>query len=321
MSHGRTLEAVTLGEAMAAMLAADGRPLRSARLFVRTVAGAELNVAVGLARLEHRCAWIGRVGDDPLGEDICATLRAEGVDDTMVVADPAAPTGLLTRDMHPSRRVRVTYHRAGSAGSRLDPADIDPESWGEAKLLHVTGITPALSPSARAASETAVSVAADREMVITFDPNLRTRLWSEADARSVLAPLAARATVVLASEAEARWLSGCSDSLAATAGWFHDQGVRVVVLKRGSLGVQVSDERGTFEVAAPDVREVDPVGAGDAFNAGFISGLLDGRGSTECARRGVACGAACVQTPGDIEGLPGRHELDDLLADHREADR
>lgn len=314
-------EVVTFGEAMGLMLADDGLPLRRARRFARSLAGAELNTAVGLARLGHRCAFAGRVGDDPFGEDVRATLLAEEVDADGLVVDPGVATGLLTRDRHGARRIRVVYHRAGSAGSRLDVGDLAALPIEGARLLHVTGITPGLSESARAATFAAVERARAAGVAVAFDPNHRARLWSRDEALPVLRELAAHATIVLTSEEEGRWLAGV-EGLPAIAAWFHERGAQVVVVKRGAAGAWVSAGGEPVAVdALPVGAAIDPVGAGDAFDAGFLSGWLDGLDAAGAARRGAACGAACVQVAGDFEGAPTRAELEDLMSDTTEVDR
>lgn len=338
---GGAPEVVTFGEAMGLMLADDGLPLRRARRFRRSLAGAELNTAVGLARLGHRCAFAGRVGDDPFGDDVRATLLAEGIDAAGLVVDPALATGLLTRDRHGERRIRVVYHRAGSAGSRLGAGDLAALPLERARLLHVTGITPGLSEQARAATFAAVERARRAGVPVAFDPNHRARLWSRDEALPVLRELAAAATIVLTSEQEGRWLAGIGETdatgavggsradatpgdgaLPAIAAWFHERGAQVVVVKRGAAGAWVSDGGAPVSVPAlPVGAVVDPIGAGDAFDAGFLSGWLDGLDAAGAARRGAACGAACVQVPGDFEGAPTRAELDDLISDTTEVDR
>jgi 2-dehydro-3-deoxygluconokinase len=316
-----TVDVVTFGEPLGLLLADDSLPLRRARAFRRTVAGAELNTAVGLARLGHRCALAARVGDDPFGDDVRATLAAESVAARPLLVDDGAATGLITRDRSGHRRVRVVYHRVGSAGSRLSAADLDALPIEAARVLHVTGITPALSATALAATRAAIVRAQAAGVAISFDPNFRARLWSRADAAPELRELAAQARIVLASEDEARWLAGLEEARGAGASaqlpevaeWFHARGAELVAIKRGAAGAWVSDGTTATAIASVPVgAAVDPVGAGDAFDAGFLSGWLDGRGAVDAARRGAACGAACVQVAGDLDGLPTRAELDDM---------
>jgi 2-dehydro-3-deoxygluconokinase len=305
------LEVVTFGEAMALFLAADGRPLAAATRFDRQVAGAELNVAVGLARLGHRVGWFGRLGRDTAGAAVRALLRAEGVDDSRVIEDPRRPTGLLVRDRHAERRVRVDYHRAGSAASALDEGDVDRAYVAGACVLHATGITPALSPSARRATFAAMQAARDAGVTTVLDPNVRHKLWDARAARPVLRRLVALADVVLANADEAALVTGADDREQAAARLL-SLGARTVVIKAGADGAWATDGEVAVTVAPVAVTVVDPVGAGDAFDAGFVSGLLRGEGLERSLELGAAAGAACVQVPGDLDGLPTADELDGL---------
>lgn len=312
-------EVVTFGEAMVLLLAEPGIPLHAATSFRRSVAGAESNVAIGLARLGHRVAWFGRVGDDAFGEVVLRALRAEGVDTTAARVDPGtvgaagAPTGLLLRDCHADRGIDVVYHRAGSAGSRLAPEDVDGARIGGARLLHLTGITPVLSESARAATQAAVDAAVAAGTTVSFDPNLRRKLCPPERAVEVLRPLAARADIVLAGEDEAALLSGRDDPQGA-AEWFLEQGATLVATKAGAAGARVTTAAETRRRAAPRVHAVDPVGAGDAFDAGFLSAWLRGLPPDGCLDEGVAVAGMVVTVPGDTDGLPTTSERDAAVA-------
>jgi len=302
VSEPPSREVVTFGEAMVLLLAEAGVPLTEATAFRRTVAGSESNVATGLARLGHRVGWFGRVGADAFGQVVQRTLRGEGVDISRVRIDPAAPTGLLVRDAHAERPVDVLYFRATSAGSRLSTEDIDADYIGAAQLLHLTGITPVLSASARAATERAVEVARTSGVTVSFDPNIRRRLAEPERARDVLRPLAANADIVLAGADEAELLTGKPD-----ATWFLDQGARLVVIKRGAAGSWATDGRSTWQQDALPVAIADPVGAGDAYATGFLSGWLTGLDVPACLQRGATLSAQVVQVVGDTEGLPYDH--------------
>lgn len=318
---GDTAEVVTFGEAMVLLLAEPGVPLRAAVSFRRSVAGAESNVAIGLARLGHRVAWFGRVGDDAFGEVVLRALRAEGVDTAWARVDAAAGgafTGLLLRDCHADRGIDVVYHRAGSAGSRLASADVDAALIADARLLHVTGITPVLSDTAHAATRAAVDAALAGGSTVSLDPNLRRKLCPPERAAQVLRPLAASADIVLTGEDEAAVLSGRTDPQAATE-WFLEQGATLVATKAGAGGARVTDGTGTWERAPAPVHAVDPVGAGDAFGAGFLSAWLRGLGPSECLDEGVAVASLVVTVAGDTDGLPTTSERDAAVATLRSA--
>lgn len=313
-------DVVTLGEAMALFMTEPARPLRAARTFHRSVAGAESNVAIGVTRLGRSAGWIGRVGDDPLGLGILDQLRAEAVDVTHAVVDPGAATGVLIRDRHTERPIQVVYHRDGSAGSRLAPEDLDEGYIAGARMLHLTGITPALSASARSTVVRAVAIAADHGVTISLDPNLRLKLWSAGEAAAALQPLIAAADIVFVGEEEAALLSGHDDREDAI-GWFLAGGAGLVVSKAGAEGSTATDGRSTWSAPAYSVRPIDVIGAGDAFAAAFLVARLDGAGIEVALRSGNAAGALCIQIPGDVEGLPYRSDLLALMDGAADVDR
>jgi 2-dehydro-3-deoxygluconokinase len=315
-------DVVTLGECLVALVASEPGPLAEASRFRRYVAGAEANVAVALARLGHRAAFIGRVGADGFGTAIMRRLRAEDVDITGVTVDEVAPTGLMIRERRRIGAAEVAYYRAGSAGSRLSVADID--ACADAGLLagagwlHLTGITPALSASARAATWRAVELASGAGMTISLDLNLRRKVWSDEEAAPVLRDLAARADVVLgdADEVGAVLGRGPSEDPSSLASALLELGPATAVIKLGAGGAMAStrDGREAARPALPVGEPVDPVGAGDAFTAGWITAQRSGGGLTECLEVANACGAAAVATEGDMSGAPTRIELERLRA-------
>lgn len=320
-SSGRG-EVVTLGECLASIVATTFGPLAEATTFERHVAGAEANVAVGLARLGRTVAYVGRVGADGFGTAIVRRLRGEGVDVTHLATDPDAATGVMFRERRTVGAAEVIYHRAGSAASRIGPDDIDGALedgvFEGARWLHLTGITPALSETARAATVRARDVARDAGLTVSLDINLRRRLWSDDLAGPTLRDLAAGVDVVLGSLDE---LAVIADTDPATepaelAAAVATLGPATVVAKMGPDGALGLDA-GATPVHVPGLAVgavADPVGAGDAFCAGFIAGRLDGVDLATALRMGNACGALAVAAVGDQAGLPDRAELGRLLA-------
>lgn len=312
---------VTFGETMALFRAEPGEPLRTARRFIRSIAGAESNVAIGLSRLGCEAGWFGRVGDDPLGLSILDALRSEGVDISRAFVDDSAPTGVLVRDTHAERRIEVAYARSGSAGSRLSPADLDPGYLTSATVLHVTGITPALSESALEATAEAVRIATEADVCVSFDPNIRRRLWPDpAEARRVLLPLATRSRIVLVGHAEAAMLTG-RQTPSEAAKWFADHGVETVAVKLGAGGALGFSDGASYHGAALSVHPVDPIGAGDAFDAGFLWARLRGAEMPDCVAEGNLAAGLSIQACGDIEGLPYRQEMEERRANNLETNR
>ncbi|HLH58444.1 MAG TPA: sugar kinase, partial [Streptosporangiaceae bacterium] len=270
-------EVVTFGETMAALRSA--RPLRLGGSLGLSVAGAESNVAIGLARLGHRVAWIGRVGDDEPGALVLRTLRAENIDVGGAVVDRSRPTGLILFERRLCDVVRVQYYRSGSAGGALRAADLPaltPAPAPKAAVLHITGITPALGPDPARATVAGAERARDAGHLVSFDVNYRARLWSAPDARASLRPLAAMADFVFGSEAELALLTdGTATGAAAAADELLSRGTRAVVVKRGAQGATSYTCDGVTAVPAHAVRVIDVVGAGDAFVSGYLSGVLD----------------------------------------------
>ena len=302
-------EVVTFGETMAALRAHGA--LRLGGSLGLSVAGAESNVAIGLARLGHRVRWAGRVGADELGALVLRTLRAEGVDTTHAITDDAGrPTGLLMTEPRLGTLTRVSYYRTGSAGSAVAPADVLPALADGPRVLHLTGITPALSPTAADAALTAAATAHEAGITVCLDINHRSRLWTADRARAALRPMLAHVDLLIASEDELPLVlarPGVDEPEAVRA--VLAEGVGEVVVKRGARGATAFTADGATDRAARQVDAVDLVGAGDAFVAGYLSGLLDGADVPARLHRAVTTSAFAVATRGDWEGLPARDEL------------
>lgn len=294
------LDALTIGETMLA-LRADGQ-IRMGGSFQSSIAGAESNVAIGLSRLGHRAGWLGRVGADQSGELILRTLRAENVDVSHVRQDGGGSTGLIMFEQRLPDVTRVEYHRAASAGSRLSESDVRMAFDEPPRLLHLTGITPALSESARAAVQTAIDLARAGGTLVSVDVNYRAQLWDRADAAETLGPLARKADVVIASDDETDLVADGVEELLA-------DGPSEVIIKRGADGASVHTIDGVVDAPAQRIAVLDSVGAGDAFCAGYLSAYLDGADLDERLRRANVLGAFAVSGRGDWEGLPTRGEL------------
>lgn len=298
---------VTLGETMALARTTEIGSLRHASGLALGIGGAESNVAVGLQRLGIDAAWLGRVGDDPLGERIARELRGEGLE-VRALVDAAAPTGLMIKERPSAASTAVHYYRRGSAGSRLSAADV-PDGWVEAAaLLHVTGITPLLSDTARSAVLAVVERARAAGVPVSFDINYRSALAEPEMARPVLREIAERATLVFGGVDELELLgSDATASLLAT-------GVAQVIVKRGPEGAAVFTPGDTTEAFGFAIEPLDTVGAGDAFVAGYLSAWIEDLSTGDALVRGNACGAMACLVPGDWEAAPTRRDLERFLA-------
>jgi 2-dehydro-3-deoxygluconokinase len=292
---------ITVGETMG-LVAADGiGPLEYARSFTFGIGGAESNVAIGVARLGQPATWFGRVGRDATGDLIRRRLAAEQVR-VLAIPDDSF-TGLMVKHRRSGTALHVDYHRAGSAGSRLTPADVPVPEVQAAAVLHVTGITPALGQSARAAVFHAVEVARAAGVTVSVDVNYRSKLWSSYDAAPVLRDLVSRAGIVFAGPEEAALVG--APSLAALAAL----GPAEVIIKDGARGCTALIAGTRLQVPALQVQVVDPVGAGDAFVAGYLAERLAGAAAEARLRTAIAAGAFAVTVPGDCEGLARRPDL------------
>jgi 2-dehydro-3-deoxygluconokinase len=301
------LDVVTLGETMVSLR--TGTPLRLGGTLAMTVAGAESNVAIGLARLGHTVRWGGRVGADEVGAFILRTLRAESVAVDTVVVDATRPTGLMLAERRVADISRVSYYRAGSAGSALAPADAVACLAGTPRILHLTGITPALSGSAAKAVVTAVELARHAGTLVSVDVNYRSSLWAPREARLVLSELVRGADIVIASEDELGFVVTDPKDESAAAEELATSGVSQLIIKRGARGATVWHDGRAHHATAVTVTVLDTIGAGDAFTAGYLSGVLDGLSPAVALHRGTVTGAFAVAVVGDWEGLPTRAEL------------
>ena len=300
------LQLTTLGEALIVMDPVSRGPLRYVSGFNKHLGGAELNVAVGLTRLGHRTGWVGRLGDDEFGKEILAFTRGEGVDVSRAGLDSEAPTGLYFKEWRALNQLHVHYYRAGSAASRMHFDEVDSEYLLSGKILHLTGITAALSESCYDLIERLLSAANERGTIVSFDANVRWRLLKGRDPQKILGPLAARADLLFLSDGEAELLFGGSDPKSLREARRDIRAETVVV--HGPTGAFAVEGDGVFERDAFRVDAVDTVGAGDAFVAGFLSGRLHRWSIEECLDMANACGACAVTVPGDLPGLPTAEE-------------
>ena len=304
---------VTLGETMALLHNQDPGRLAHAASLQLGIGGAESNVAVALARLGTHASWIGRVGHDSLGERVLRDLRAEGIE-LHAVVDPDAATGLMLKERRTVETARVWYYRAGSAGSRLCPQDVPASLIAGAALLHVTGITPALSTTAHAAVAEAIRLARTAGVPVSFDVNHRATLWRGRDSGAAYRQLARESAIVFAGEDEARLLAPGAAGVRELALAIADLGPSQVIIKLGSAGCYANINGEEHTLPAVPVRVVDTVGAGDAFVAGYLAELIDGRDVATRLRTAVTMGAFACTTAGDWEGLPRREDLSLLTA-------
>lgn len=301
-------EVLTLGETMALVRASHPGPLMHASEMTLGMGGSESNFAIALRRLGSSVTWVGRIGVDSFGEYIRRELAAEQVD-AVIVADSSAPTGLMIKERRTASTQKVWYYRAGSAGSRLSPEDLPLEKIRRARVVHVTGITPALSESAADTVDRAIEVARDAGVIVAFDVNYRASLWSPEVAGVVLRKLAARADIVFASDDEAALVAGPAADATELAHRIAELGPAQVIIKLGARGCVALIDGVEHRTDAIRIDALDTVGAGDGFVAGYISELLVGAKPSARLDTAVRVGAFACLVPGDWEGMPRRSEL------------
>ncbi|MEU5717916.1 sugar kinase [Streptomyces sp. NPDC020403] len=312
-------DVVCLGESMVTFLPSRPGRLADVPSFSRGIGGAESNVACALAASGHRAKWVGRVGADGFGDHLVDTIAGYGVDTSAVRRDPHRPTGIYFRTAtdRATDTYEVAYYRAGSAASAMSPHNVPYEDLLTGRVLHLSGITAALSADCLALLHD-LTAAREGRPLISFDVNHRPGLWRTGDAGpEVLLGLARRSDLVFVGEDEAEDAWGVRGADAIRAALPEPE---VLVVKRGADGATVfartdgEREDTVTTVPALHVDVVAAVGAGDAFAAGFLSATLRGLPVRDRARHGHLAAAAVLTAPGDLTAPPARAHADRLAA-------
>jgi len=299
-----------IGEPMALLIADTVGPLEEVESFTRKLAGAEVNVCIGLTRLGHVATYVTRLGQDPFGVYTKATLEKEGISTEFITFDDEYKTGMMLKGKVLDGDPHVAYYRKGSAASKMEPEQMDAIDLSGFDLVHMTGILPALSLECRAATKRLMERAKSAGITISFDPNLRPSLWeNEKIMVEVLNDLAKLADIVLPGIEEGLALMG-SEEPSEIADYYQNLGAKQVVVKIGPEGAYARD--GEISTMIPGFKVetvVDTVGAGDGFATGVVSGIIEGLSLNDAVLRGNAIGSIQVQHLSDNEALPTRAEL------------
>lgn len=309
------LDLATLGEVMIRLSPRGQGRLEQADSLDVMVGGAEGNVAVGVARLGLRAAWISKLPEDPFGRRVDGELRRHGVDTSRVVWVPEGRGRVgvyFFEHGAPPRQSQVIYYRAGSTVTTLEEWEVDWVFLASARVIHLTGITPALGPRPRALVLRAAREAKAAGRLLSFDLNYRARLWEPGQAREMAEALFPQVDVAFASQEDARGVFGLEGEPETVAEALRDRyRLPLVILTFGARGsVAVAD--GLYRPSRQfPAQVVDPLGAGDAFAAGFLTGFLAG-GIQQGLDLGTALAAAKVTTPGDFV-LFSREEIERML--------
>ena len=312
-------EVITFGESMGLLTAHDSRGLEYASVLNKSFGGAESNVAIGIARLGHSSGWFGRLGKDPIGQMIYKSIRGEGVDVSRVTFSETHPTGMMIRE-NASGKSSVYYYRKESAASHMQPEHLDEAYIRNAKLVHVTGITAAISRNGLACIERVIEIAQQAGVKVSFDPNLRLKLWSIDQARPVLLGLAEKCDYFLPGLDELKLLYATEDEEEIFQRLTQLRAVSIV--KGGPDLTYVLQQGERIEVPYFKADQVlDTVGAGDGFCAGFLAGMLRSGDVVEAARLGNLMGSMVIQAVGDWEALPTWEQVEAKLNNKAHVER
>lgn len=308
-------DVILLGEPMGLFTAQDYGELKDVTGFNRSLAGAEVNVGIGLARLSYDVEYVTKLGKDPIGEYIAEAIKKENIGMAYATYASDNLTGIMMKNKVEDGDPKTAYYRKNSAFSALAVEDIDAIDFTSVKLLHITGIPPAVSQTVRQAVMHLIKKAKDAGSFISFDPNIRPALWkSKQEMVSVLNEIASYANAVLPGVAEGEILAG-SKNPEDIADFYLKNGSSVVITKNGAAGAYVTEKgKDTISVDGFKVdKVVDTVGAGDGFAVGVIHGYLQGSSWTKAALFANAIGSIQVQHEGDNEGLPTQDQLTEYI--------
>ncbi len=315
------IDVVTLGETMVLLNPEEEGSLKYINRFVKQIGGAESNFAIALSRLGVKVGWISRVGEDGFGDYLEFFIRGEGVDVSHIIKDPVHPTGLMIKERRIVGDTKVYYYRRDSAASHMRPEDLDEEYISQAKYLHLTGITPALSDSCKETIYRAIDIAHKNGLTITFDPNLRFKLWGIDEMKKTILDIVSKVDIIFPGLEEGRVLLDMEKPQDIIKK-FLDIGSRVIVLKVGEEGAILGTEDKIVSIPGYKISKVvDPIGAGDGFDAGFVAGLLRGYSLEDSVELANALGAFALTVKGDIEGYPTWKDLEVFLGKREEINR
>jgi 2-dehydro-3-deoxygluconokinase len=304
---------ITIGETMLSLVPKEQTPLRYGPDLGMHIAGAESNTAIGVQKLGHSAAHITRVGDDSFGRYLLRMLRAEGVDTSYVKVDQEYPTGIMFKEFLPGNKTSIQYYRSNSAASHLSTSDIPEEAISQAEIIHLTGITPILSESCRQMIFHILEIAVASHSAISFDPNIRKKLWKNCDYRPLMKEIITKSSYVLIGLDEALALYDTDNIQRLSKLIFSSGKLQSLAIKNGSGGAWVCNLDRQLFIPPVSCHCIDSVGAGDAFNAGFLAGILEGKPLEVCGTIGAVSGALVTETMGDIEGMVDERDVHNAL--------
>jgi len=304
------MDVITIGDAMIAMCPVKKGPIVFSDTFERKIGGAELNVAIGCSRLGLKSGLISRLGNDDFGKYILKTVRGEDVDTSEIKLVDEYKTSVYFREVLSDGSSRSFYYREKSPTGTMNSECLNEEYFKKAKILHITGVFPSINKNNQKVILEAVKLAKKFNLIVSFDPNIRLKMWTKEEAKSFIEKLLPNVDILLIGDEEIDILLG-EITIENAIKAFHDYGIEKVIVKKGAKGAIGSDGKNTYNVEAIKPKAlVDTVGAGDGFAAGFLTALLKNETLENCVRFANAVGSLVVGVEGDNEGLP---YYDDVL--------
>jgi 2-dehydro-3-deoxygluconokinase len=299
---------LTIGDALITMNPMTTGPMRYVTEFERKIGGAELNFAIGIARLGLSSKWIGRLGKDEFGKVIYNFSRGEGIDVTDVKLVEGLPTSLNFKEIRDDGSGKTFYYRSNSPILTLEPTDITDEMFEKVDLIHLTGVYLSIDKKNRFIVNKIMEMARKYNITISFDPNIRLKLWSIEEAREVYKEILPSVDILLTGLDEIRLITekDSQDDLSALA---HEYNIRDLVIKDGGNGSMLYRDGEWTKEKAFDIKVIDTVGAGDGFDAGYVFGFLNNYNPKELLRFANGVGALVTTVSGDNEGLPYLEEV------------
>lgn len=318
---GKMGKILTVGEPMGLFAAQELGQLQDVSNFKLLVSGAEVNIAIGVTRLDHEAEYITQLGFDPIGQAIKNLLTQENIKTTYAQQTDQANTGIQLKNKVLEGDPEIAYYRKDSAASLINKNLLQNVNFDDIDLIHITGIFLALNERTYEFIEVLVKEARSRNIIVTFDPNLRPSLWKdEATMIERLNHMAQYADYILPGISEGQVLTG-RESAEDIADFYLEMGIKGVIIKNGSKGciAAIKQDNGTETIEEPSFKVeqvVDTVGAGDGFAVGVITGLLEELPWKEILQRANAIGAIQVMHESDNDGLPNQDELADFIANN-----
>ena len=309
----KKLDVLTIGDALITMNSQTNGPLRFVHTFERKVGGAELNVAIGCSRLGLKTGWISKLGKDEFGRYITSYARGEGIDTSQVELVEGYPTSIYFKEILNAERINSYYYRHNSPTNLFKIEDINEDYVKNTKVVHISGVFPAINETNKDIVLQLVKLAKKNNVIVTFDPNIRLKLWSPEKAKKVLQSFLPYVDVLITGEEEAELLLGSSNMQNLIELGKHFS-ISHIILKRGEKGA-TGYKGGEIIDVTPVIstKIVDTIGAGDGFAAGYIYSLIKDWSLEKSLRFANAVAGYVIGVPGDNEGLPYLEDVELLL--------